>query len=114
MRKKISDLALAAMLLALSFPAHAQQAAKKIPRIGIPSAGWRRDPNLDAFQQGLHKLGWVDGKTLSLSTDGRRGTRSGFSSMWLSWSASMLISSSHPPSGPPTLPGNLQKPFLSS
>ena len=64
MRKKISDLALAAMLLALSFPAHAQQAAKKIPRIGIPSAGWRRDPNLDAFQQGLHKLGWVDGQNI--------------------------------------------------
>jgi len=64
MRKKISDLALAAMLLALSFPAHAQQAAKKISRIGIPSAGWRRDPNLDAFQQGLHKLGWVDGQNI--------------------------------------------------
>src|SRR5215472_3516466 len=52
------------MLLALSFPAHAQQAPKKIPRIGIPSAGWRGEPNLDAFLQGLHKLGWVDGQNI--------------------------------------------------
>jgi putative ABC transport system substrate-binding protein len=63
MRKKISDLALAAMLLALSFPAAAQQQAKKIPRIGVASPG-RGNPNLDAFLQGLHKLGWVDGQNI--------------------------------------------------
>jgi len=65
MRKKISDLALAAMLLALSFPAHAQQPAKKIPRIGILNVG-RGNPAIDAFLKGLHELGWVEGKNITI------------------------------------------------
>src|SRR5262245_63177201 len=65
MRKKISDLALAAMLLALSFPAHAQQPATKIPRIGILNVG-RGNPAIDAFLKGLHELGWVEGKNITI------------------------------------------------
>jgi putative tryptophan/tyrosine transport system substrate-binding protein len=59
---------LGAMIFALSISAHAQQ-PKKTPRIGILSPG-SSDPlglsrrGTDAFQQGLHKLGWVDGKNI--------------------------------------------------
>jgi len=59
------------MLLALSFPAHAQQSAKKIPRIGILTTGIA--PSIDAFRQGLHELGWVEGKNIAIeyrSADG--------------------------------------------
>jgi putative tryptophan/tyrosine transport system substrate-binding protein len=78
MRKKLMDRApspmhsalclLGAMIFALSISAHAQQ-PKKTPRIGILSPG-SSDPlglsrrGTDAFQQGLHKLGWVDGKNI--------------------------------------------------
>jgi putative ABC transport system substrate-binding protein len=53
-----------AMLLACSFPAQAQQ-PKKIPRIGILSLG-KGNPTIDAFRQGLHELGWVDGENIAL------------------------------------------------
>ena len=54
MRKKIIGVALGSMLLALSFPAHAQQPTK-VPRIGFllilsPSAGAARG---EAFRQGV-------------------------------------------------------------
>ena len=61
MRKKISDLALAAMLLALSFPAEAQQ-PKKIPRIGYLT-GVGSAPS-KAFLQGLRDLGYIEGKNI--------------------------------------------------
>jgi putative ABC transport system substrate-binding protein len=76
MRKKITGLALStmlsalsylgAMLLALSFPAEAQQAGK-IPRVGfISSAGSPENPwpPFEAFRQGLRELGYVEGKNL--------------------------------------------------
>jgi ABC-type uncharacterized transport system substrate-binding protein len=61
---------LGAMLLTVSFPAEAQQ-PKKVPTIGILSSG-SGDPvdlarrQTDAFQQGLHELGWRDGKNIVL------------------------------------------------
>jgi putative tryptophan/tyrosine transport system substrate-binding protein len=65
--KKVFWPALCAMLLALSFPAEAQQ-AKKIARIGYlfastPAATAR---NIEAFRQGMRELGHVEGKTFVL------------------------------------------------
>jgi len=56
---------LAALLLAFSFPAEAQQTGK-VARIGYlavnsPSLGKQL---IEAFQQGLRGLGWVDGQNL--------------------------------------------------
>ena len=62
--------ALGAMLWAISVPAHAQQPTK-IPRIGfltgISAAG--SAARVEAFRQGLRELGYVEGRTLSLSID---------------------------------------------
>ena len=61
MKKKITVLILGVMLLAVSFPAEAQQ-PKKIPRIGYLT-GVGSAPN-DAFLQGLRDLGYVEGKNI--------------------------------------------------
>jgi len=66
MRKKIFAFSLSAMLIALCLPAEAQQAAK-VPRIGVlisasPSIAGRR---VEAFQQGLRELGYVEGKNIA-------------------------------------------------
>jgi len=67
MKKKITVVALSALLFALCFSAEAQQ-PKKVPRIGVlyarsPSSEL---PNIEAFRQGMRELGYVDGKNISL------------------------------------------------
>src|SRR6478736_2431125 len=47
----------------LPSPAHAQ---KLPPRIGWLSAGAEPDPFLDAFREGLQKLGYVEGQNIVL------------------------------------------------
>ena len=53
------------MLLALSFPAEAQQPAR-IPRIGIliPTSASFISARLEAFRQRLRELGYVEGKNI--------------------------------------------------
>ena len=65
MRKNVIRLVLSAMLVALCSPAEAQQPTT-IPRIGflITSSPSAMAPRLDAFQQGLRELGYVEGKNL--------------------------------------------------
>ena len=65
MRRKFFDLALGAMLLAVCFPAQAQQPTR-IPHIGIlttfsPSVVSAR---IEGFRQGLRELGYVEGKNI--------------------------------------------------
>jgi putative tryptophan/tyrosine transport system substrate-binding protein len=67
------------VLLLTVYPAEAQQ-PPKVARIGylglsVPSANVAR---IEAFRQGLRELGYVEGKTLSLSGDGRREKRIGY------------------------------------
>src|SRR5688500_4769994 len=64
MNRKIFCLALCALLLALTFPAAAQQPAK-IPRIGYlgGAAASNRD-RIEALRQGLRELGYVEGKNI--------------------------------------------------
>jgi putative tryptophan/tyrosine transport system substrate-binding protein len=68
MNNKVIGLALCALLLALSFPADAQQPAK-VPRIGFLSGRGdptptSPDPNAAAFRQGLRDLGYIEGKNI--------------------------------------------------
>jgi putative ABC transport system substrate-binding protein len=62
---KITVLAVCAMLLVLTIPAKAQQPGK-VPRIGylITSSPSAIAPRMDAFQQGLRELGYVEGKNI--------------------------------------------------
>jgi len=64
MTSKITGLALGALLLALSFPAQAQQTAR-VPRIGFLSViGSAQQPYIEAFRQGLRELGYIEGKNI--------------------------------------------------
>ena len=67
MRKRIIGFALGAMLLALSFPCAAQQAGK-IFRIGFldNSTASGIAVLLDAFRQELTKIGWIEGKNITI------------------------------------------------
>jgi len=67
MSKKVVGLAIWAVLLALSFPAGAQQ-AKKIPRIGfLASVSASSDADrIEAFRQGLRELGYVEGQNVTI------------------------------------------------
>ena len=81
MKRKVSGVALCAMLFALCVPADAQQTAGKIPRIGFLSRELHpsdsraaRAPRLEAFRQGLRELGYIEGKNLIIEyryADGR-------------------------------------------
>src|SRR5215813_8694819 len=71
MKKKVGGLVLGAMLLAVSFPAAAQQ-PKKIPRIGYLT-GVGSAPS-KAFLQGLRDLGYIEGKNILIefrTTEGK-------------------------------------------
>jgi putative ABC transport system substrate-binding protein len=67
MSKKILGLALGAMLLALSLPADAQQAGKVL-RIGFldQSTASGSAVRLEAFWQEIRKLGWIEGKNITI------------------------------------------------
>ena len=55
-----------ALLLALSFPAEAQQLAK-VPRIGfLLATSPGPDPRIEEFRQGLHELAYVEGKNIAI------------------------------------------------
>ncbi len=62
MKKKTTGLTLCALLLAITFPAEAQQKAN-VPRIGFLSAT-RPSPDQEAFQAGLRVLGYTEGKNI--------------------------------------------------
>src|SRR5574341_1364854 len=65
MSKKITRLALCAILMVLHFPVEAQQAAR-IPRIGIliTNSASFFSARVEAFRQRLRELGYVEGKNI--------------------------------------------------
>src|SRR5262249_27755191 len=67
MKNKITVLTLCAILLALCFSADAQQPGK-IFRIGYLDASTASGMAvlLDAFRQELSKLGWIEGKNITI------------------------------------------------
>jgi putative ABC transport system substrate-binding protein len=73
MRKKVNRLAVAVMLLTLSFSAEAQQPGK-VPRIGllVGASTAVAAPWIDAFRQGLRELGYIEGKNIILEIRGGR------------------------------------------
>jgi putative tryptophan/tyrosine transport system substrate-binding protein len=67
MTKKITLLALCSLLFTHSFPAEAQQTGK-VPRIGYlePGTASGNAVLLDGFRQELSKLGWIEGKNITI------------------------------------------------
>jgi putative ABC transport system substrate-binding protein len=67
MHKKITRRAFCSVLLALPFPAHAQQPGKMF-RIGFldPSDASSSAVRLKAFWEEIRRLGWVEGKNMSV------------------------------------------------
>ena len=63
--KKITRLALAAIVLFLHFPAEAQQPAR-IPRIGllVPASASFMSAWVEAFRRRLRELGYVEGQNI--------------------------------------------------
>ena len=74
MKLPIIRLALSAMLLALSFPAEAQQ-PKKVPRIGYLAASSlsTNAARIEALRQGLRELGYVEGKNIVIEWGSAEG-----------------------------------------
>jgi ABC-type uncharacterized transport system substrate-binding protein len=67
MKKKVIGLALGALLLALCLSAEAQQTGK-VPRIGFLDGSNASGSAvlLEAFRQELSKLGWIEGKNITI------------------------------------------------
>jgi putative ABC transport system substrate-binding protein len=72
----VFGLALFAVLFALCLPAEAQPSAK-LRRIGVLTPRSPSDSALwhQAFQQGLHNLGWVEGKNIAIEYRYAQGKR---------------------------------------
>jgi putative tryptophan/tyrosine transport system substrate-binding protein len=87
--KIVSCFALCAMLLALCASVEAQQ-AEKIRRIGFLGAAFRSSNPVrrEALRQGLHALGWVDGKNLVIEWRFAEGSRERLSK--LAWELARL------------------------
>jgi ABC-type uncharacterized transport system substrate-binding protein len=62
---KVICLALSALPFALCFPVRAQQVGKVL-RIGYLIQGAGSEPSRQAFRQGLHELGYVEGKNIAI------------------------------------------------
>src|SRR5947208_12290062 len=96
MTKKIICLALCAMLLALSFPVHAQQ-PKKIPRIGYLGAG---SPPVDkAFLQGLRDLGYIEGQNIAIEyrfADGKNERLPGLAAELIDLKVAVIVTAGTP------------------
>ena len=60
-------------LLAVPLAAEAQPAGKP-PRIGWLSAGSQPDPFLEAFREGLRRLGYVEGQTIAFEIRHAQGS----------------------------------------
>jgi len=71
MRKKSLGFALSTLLLALSFPAQAQQ--QKIYRIGVVYPGGPLRETIDGLRAGLKELGLAEGKQFTLAIEDIKG-----------------------------------------
>jgi len=71
MRKKSLGFALSTLLLALSFPAQAQQ--QKIYRIGVVYPGGPLRDIIDGLRAGLKELGLAEGKQFTLAIEDTKG-----------------------------------------
>jgi hypothetical protein len=78
--------ALCALLLIPCSSVPAQQ-PKKVPRIGFLMGGSSgRDSRVEAFRQGLHDLGYIEGKNIAIEWRFAEGKKRKSHRSWPSWS----------------------------
>src|SRR5262249_48147961 len=95
MKATLSVLLVVAILALTPYLTHAQQPAKKIPRIGILTVGTA--PSIGAFLQGLHELGWVEGQNIAIvyrSADGNEKRLSVVASQLVQANVDIIVSTS--------------------
>jgi len=92
MHKKITRRAFCSMLLALPFPARAQQ-PKKISRIGYLSAGntARESARGEAIRLALRERGHIEGQNIAIEYRYAEGSAIGSLSLPPNWCVSRLI-----------------------
>jgi putative tryptophan/tyrosine transport system substrate-binding protein len=85
-RTAVPSILVAVVLLALGVTAEAQQAAK-IPRIGYldNSTASGIAGLLDAFRQELSKLGWIEGKNITIEYRFAEQKLEGYQSLRRTW-----------------------------
>jgi len=97
--KKIFSFALSALIVALSFPAEAQQT--KIPRIGflVPSSPSASSSRIAAFRQGLRELGYVEGKNIVIEyryAEGKQDLQTDLAAELVRLKVDLIVTSSTP------------------
>jgi putative ABC transport system substrate-binding protein len=98
MKRKITVLALSAMLFALCVPAHAQQ-PKKVSRIGYLTGSFLASQSYrhEAFRQGLRELGYVEGKNIVIewrAADGNRDRQRALAAELVRLKVDVIVASS--------------------
>ena len=100
MKKQITVLSLCAVLLAVGFPAQAQQ-PKTVQRIGYVGAGSPATAghHAQAFAQGLRELGYVEGQNIAIEhrwAEGKLESLPGFVADFIRLKVDVIISSATP------------------
>jgi ABC transporter substrate binding protein len=86
------------LLVAKPLATEAQQAGKKVPRIGYLSGG-SDSPRDAAFRQGLRELGYIDGQNIAIEyrfADGKFERLPGFAAELVRLNVDVIVSSSAP------------------
>jgi ABC-type uncharacterized transport system substrate-binding protein len=100
MKKKVTVLTLSAMLLAISFPAEAQQ-AKKIPWVGFFMPGSRTSyaVRIEAFQNGPRELDYREGQNIAIEwrfAEGKNDRLAGFAAELVRLKVDVVVTSTTP------------------
>jgi ABC-type uncharacterized transport system substrate-binding protein len=104
MNKKVVTILVATLILSFAFSVRAQQPGR-VPRIGflIASSPSAMAPRLDAFQQGLRELGYVEGKNLVIErrhADGKSDHLPALAAELVSLNVDVIVTSGPTATGP--------------
>ena len=105
MRKNISCVMLCVVLFALCFFAEAQQATKRIPRVGFLSlnTAFVQKDRVEAFREALRKLGYVEGQNIIIDyrfADGKSERLPGLVAELVALKVDVIVTAGNSATGP--------------
>ena len=105
MRKNISCVMLCVVLFALCFSAEAQQATKRIPRVGFLSlnTAFVQKDRVEAFREALRKLGYVEGQNIIIDyrfADGKSERLPGLVAELVALKVDVIVTAGNSATGP--------------